>query len=382
MNAVPDMTIRLDRDDEARAQFVIALKAVVNLDMAADIRAAFDTRIASQLEARLGRTLVATNDADRDAAHDALLEEPQYRTWSALTYMSQTLMWDTVGTFVDRQLPRLQDAADALDNRAGKLGSLTLDPDLPLPWNVAEVEIHRQPGGFCFEKHDRDIEAGARYNGGGMIYAAGKGRNALAGKSGGDFIAGIVAERWPDFAPPRRILEIGCGTGRNTIGYARLFPEAEVHGVDCAAGLLRWAHATAESQGLAIHFSQMDVAAMAYPDESFDLIVSHIVGHELTEDRLPAMIAECWRLLAPGGVAVHLDVPIQPGYLGLVDQVLNDWQVQHNNERSWRLWADADVPAFLRTAGFPDDASFAEHVNQGERDIWFAYGGRKPERSA
>lgn len=378
MSAAGDMVIRLDRDNEARAQFVIALKNTVNLGMAADLHSLFDERHAPVIEGALGRKLDPLSKSDREETRKALSNEPLYKHWSAFTYMSQTLMWDTVAGFVDPQLPRLQAAADVLADDAGSLGSLALDPDLQVPWNVADVEIHRQPGGFCFEKHDRDIEAGARYNGGGMIYAAGKGRNALAGKSGGDFVRQLIAERWPDFEP-RRILEVGCGTGRNTVSYAHIYPEAELHGVDCAAGLLRWAHANAEAQGVAIHFRQMDAAAMDYPDESFDLIVSHILGHEMTEEGLPAMVAECWRLLRPGGVAVHLDVPIQPGHIGLVDQVINDWQVQHNNERSWQLWAEADVPTYLREAGFPEEARFHGPISQGGRDVWFVYGGRKPE---
>lgn len=378
MTSAEDLVIRLDRDNESRAQFVIALKNAVNLGMAADLRALFDEKHAPAIEASLGRKLDPLSKSDREATRAALVEEPLYQHWSAFTYMSQTLMWDTVAVFVDPQLPRLQQAAEALTDNPAKRGSLVLNPDLQIPWNVADVEIHRQPGGFCFEKHDRDIEAGARYNGGGMIYAAGKGRNALAGKSGGDFVRQLIAERWPDFTP-RRILEVGCGTGRNTVSYARLFPDAEVHGIDCAAGLLRWAHANAEAQGVAIHFRQMDAASMDYPDESFDLIVSHILGHEMTAEGIPEMIAECWRLLRPGGVAVHLDVPIQPGTIGLVDQVLNDWQVQHNNERSWQIWAEADVPAYLRNAGFPEETRFHGPVSQGGRDVWYAYGGRKPE---
>ncbi len=375
MSTARDIEIRLDANDQARAQFVIALKNAVNLQMASDLRQLFDDR---HQPAKLGRELDRLSGEDRAATRAALEDEPLYRHWSALTYLSQTLMWNTVAGFIDPQLPRLQEAADALSSNPQKLGSLRLDPDLEIPWNIADVEIHRQPGGFCFEKHDRDIEAGARYNGGGLIYAAGKGRSPLAGNSGGDFVRQLVAERWPDLEP-RRILEVGCGTGRNTVSYARIYPEAEIHGVDCAPGLLRWAHANAEAQGLGIHFRQMDAAAMDYPDGSFDLIVSHILGHEMTAERLPAMIAECWRLLSPGGAAVHLDVPIQPGHLGLVDQVLNEWQVRHNNEPSWQIWAEADIPRYLREAGFPEDTLFHGPVSQGERDVWFAYGGRKPE---
>lgn len=379
MNVIADMAIRMTRDDEARAQFVIALKQTVNLGMAADVRAAVRDRIGPALVQARGAPLSDVSEDDRAAVREALVGESVYRSWSGLTYLSQTLMWDTVASFVDRQLPSLQRTADEVTARPRKLGSLELDPELRVPWNISEVNIHRQPGGFCFEKHAGDVEAGARYDGGGKIYAAGKGRNALAGKSGGDFIRGVIADRWPGLRPPLRILELGCGTGRNTLSYARLYPGAEVHGIDCAAPLLRWAHATAEAQGLPVHFRQMDAARTTYPDESFDLIVSHILGHEMTEAGLPAMLSECWRLLRPGGVAVHIDVPTQRAHLPLVDQVLNDWQVQHNNEPSWRMWAEADVPRLLSLAGFAASDSFAGPLGQGSKDVWYVYGGRKPE---
>lgn len=370
------MTIEMLRDDEARARYVIGLKRLVNLDIAADLRSTFEVRIRDSVMHELNRPLHDLYPEHREAVRGALSREPLYRTWSALTYLSQSLMWDTVETFVDRQLPRLQQNAEALSGNPAKHGSLELHPELEIPSNIANVHIHRQPGGFCAEKHDRDIEAGARYEGGGKIYAAGKGRKALAGRSGGDFVRGVVAVRWPNFEP-LRILEVGCGTGRNTLSYARIYPDAEVHAVDCAAPLLRWAHATAESQGLAIHFKQMDAARMSYPDKSFDLIVSHIVGHEMTREGLPAMVKECHRLLRPGGITVHVDVATQPGYLGLVDQVLNDWQVLHNNEPSWRLWSDADALEMLRAAGFAAADRFAEPIGGETNDVWFVYGGRK-----
>ena len=39
-------------------------------------------------------------------------------------------------------------------------------------------------------------------------------------------------------ARPRRVLEIGCGTGRNLAELARRFPEAELTGVDASADML------------------------------------------------------------------------------------------------------------------------------------------------
>jgi S-adenosylmethionine-diacylgycerolhomoserine-N-methlytransferase len=41
----------------------------------------------------------------------------------------------------------------------------------------------------------------------------------------------------PGFAP-RRVLEIGCGTGRNLAELARRFPQAQLYGVDLSADML------------------------------------------------------------------------------------------------------------------------------------------------
>ncbi len=370
------MDLRMDHDDAARAAFVVGLKRFVSGDLSRGLRRRYTTAIAPRLEQSLGRALDDRDREHRKAVKAEIGQEPLYKTWAALNHISQGMMWDCVEGVLRHDLPRLQQTADGLATRNGRLGSLTLDPALRLPRNIANVEIHRQPGGFCYEAHDRDITAGARYNGAGMIYAAGLGRKALAGIGGGDFVKGVIERRWPGFAP-RRILEIGCGTGRNSPSYKRLYPEARMVAVDCAAGLLRFAHANAEAEGVAIDFIQMDITAMDFPDGSFDLVVSHIVGHETTWRGLARMIAESHRVLAPGGIALHVDVPSQPGYTSLLEQVLNDWQVRFNGEPFWMGWADADIRRYMRDAGFRDEDMLIEHVDKDEGGAWFCHGGRK-----
>ena len=370
------MDLQMNNDDRARAAFIISLKRFVNIDLSARLRKSYSRSIVPKLETAKGRPLDDFNRADRKAAKAELEQEPLYRSWAALTYMSQDMMWDCVEGVLRHDLPRLQQTADRLAQSNGRLGSLTLNPDLKLPRNIAMTEIHRQPGGFCYQADDRDITAGARYNGAGMMYAAGKGRNEVAGQSGGDFVRSVIEQRWPGFKP-RRILEVGCGTGRNTPSYKQIYPDAQVVGIDCAPGLLRFAHAYAEAKGTAVDFIQMDITAMDFPDGAFDLVASHIVGHETTHAGLPKMISECYRVLAPGGIALHVDVPNQPAHSKLFDQVLNDWQVRHNGEPFWMGWADADVRAYMRAAGFPENDMLVEAIARGDGGAWFCHGGRK-----
>ena len=370
------MDLRMTPEEQARASFIISLKRFVNRDLSAELRKKFSHDIAPKLEAAQGRPLDDFNRDDRKAAKAEIEQELLYKNWAALTYLSQDMMWDCVEDVLRHDLPRLQQNADRLAGANDRLGSLTLNPVLKLPDNIAKTEIHRQPGGFCYDAGDRDITAGARYNGAGLIYSAGKGRNAQSGRSGGDFVKDVIDEMWPGFAP-RRILELGCGTGRNTPSYKKLYPDAEVVAVDCAPGLLRFAHAYAEAQGTAIDFIQMDITALDFPDQSFDLVASHIVGHETTHSGLPKMIAESYRVLAPGGIALHVDVMNQPAYSKLFDQVLNDWQIKYNGEPFWMGWADADVRAHMRAAGFPEDTMIAGLKGRDPGNTWFCHGGRK-----
>lgn len=377
----PDLSFRMNHDDRARSAFIVGLKKKANLGIAATLESRFNDVIAPALQQKLGRALNDTNRDDRKTVVTALEHEQLYRVWAHMTYLSQGQKWELVDRILQDDMPRLQAAADHYFNLPSKLCTLTLNPNLKVPANIAKTEIHRQPGGFCAETHGSDITAGAKYNfGATMGPSAGRGRTGFKrGRSAGDFVAETIKARYPDLKP-LRILEVGCGTGRNTPSYKRQFPEAEVIAIDCAPGLLRWACAFAESQGAGVHFMQMDATALDFADGSFDLVVSHILGHEMTTRGLPQMIAESWRVLKPGGVMFHADVAIQPGHINLFDQALNQWQVRYNGEPFWMGWADADVPNLMREIGIPDAAAFAEYMSSSERGgEWLCYGARKPK---
>lgn len=367
-------------DVRARGDFVLAFKSWAVRECAGRVHARYDAVVAPELERRKGSALSQTSLDDRELAKHELLDDLVFQLWSKFSYESQGMKWEHVDRIVHENLDHLQAVADHYLSRPDRLGSLTLDPSLELPSNIRNHEIHRQPRGFAFEYHERDISAGALYNMGALIgpaVAAGRGR-LQGNRSSGDFLCELVRQRFPDFAPAS-VLELGCGTGRNTPAYRRAFPDARVVAVDCAPGLLRWAFVNAECQGAAIDFMQMDVSRMDFPDESFDLVASHIVGHETSKKHLPRMIAEAWRVLRPGGVMLHMDVPIQPDRIGLCDQVLNDFQVRHNGEPFWMGWADADIPALMRAAGVPDDCALTGYYGPSERNSpWYCYGARKP----
>ena len=147
---------------------------------------------------------------------------------------------------------------------------------------------------------------------------------------------------------------MGCTVGHCTLPYVDAFPDAEVFGIDLGAPVLRYAHARAEGLGRAVHFSQQNAERTDFEDGYFDLIVSHIVIHEMSPAALRNMLAECHRLLAPGGMMVHADFP---GYAGVdpLTQSMIDWDTYNNHEPFWGPMRDMDLTADAVAAGFGRD---------------------------
>ncbi len=102
---------------------------------------------------------------------------------------------------------------------------------------------------------------------------------------------------------PRRILDIGCGTGYFTGLLRRRFPRADIVAVDIAEGMARTTHARAGRrwpwQGRR-HALCADGCHLPLADGSFDLVCSNLTMQWVPEP--PAMLREMRRVLAPKGL--------------------------------------------------------------------------------
>jgi SAM-dependent methyltransferase len=363
---------RPSHDEAARQRFVGVLKGFANGPLEQQLAARYSETLVPEFRVETGRE----NPINRDEARPLFERDPLFQLWGSMVYASQGLMWQSVGETCRRLGPAFEARAREL-SRASR-GTLELAPALAIPQPIAAVEIHRQPGGYFHESGADDLHAALQYFGTLELYRAAKGltANAPVGEPGiGRYIAGVVKRRFPDLAP-RRILDLGCGPGTETIAYQEAFPGAEVHGLDLSAPFLRFGHAWAEGRGMALHFRQADAQATGYPDGHFDLIVSHILFHETWHDLVPRIFAEARRILAPGGVFLNADVPYQPARMPIPKQVTNDWQVRNNGEPFWTGFADTDVASLLREAGFPPSAIVADYEPLGAGHYFF-FGGRR-----
>lgn len=107
--------------------------------------------------------------------------------------------------------------------------------------------------------------------------------------------------------PDARVLDTGCGPGRELQRVARLVPQGEVVGVDLAAGMVRSAHRAARAKGLDhCAFFQADVGRLPRTfTGGFDLIYNCLAHHHYPEP--DAAAASVLRCLRPGGVYCVVD---------------------------------------------------------------------------
>jgi ubiquinone/menaquinone biosynthesis C-methylase UbiE len=100
------------------------------------------------------------------------------------------------------------------------------------------------------------------------------------------------------------LLDLACGPGGWTCEVAFQHPSAEVIGVDISPSIVEYANTSARSRGLPnVQFLVMDIRQpLAFPDASFDLINGRFLSSFMPPDAWPRLLAECRRLLKPGGV--------------------------------------------------------------------------------
>jgi ubiquinone/menaquinone biosynthesis C-methylase UbiE len=103
----------------------------------------------------------------------------------------------------------------------------------------------------------------------------------------------------------RRVLDVGCGTGR-LLRHARpCYPTAQLVGVDLAGRMVATASAITPTK-LAVRYIQGRAECLPFADDVFDLVFTTLSLRHWTD--LSAGMAEIGRVLTPGGLLVLADV--------------------------------------------------------------------------
>ncbi len=108
----------------------------------------------------------------------------------------------------------------------------------------------------------------------------------------------VEAIEGPDALTPGRALDLGCGTGTNSLYLAR--HGWQVVGVDFAATAIRRARRKAKEAGLAVDFYAADVTRLDFLQPPFDLALDVGCFHTLDAEGRLRYRDQLRRLLRPG----------------------------------------------------------------------------------
>ncbi|MCH8110791.1 MAG: methyltransferase domain-containing protein [Proteobacteria bacterium] len=365
-----------NHDESSRQNFVMALRMHVLKDLLGGNKEVYEARVEPAFRKEHSRP-----PKSRHEVRKAMDHIPYFQMYSSLLRTSQEMIWDSIGSSIERQWDGL---IQKTRSNGSVRGSVTIDPALKVPPYLAAVDHHCMPGSYHTEYRNEDVFNGALYDRGAYLYALG-----AAGKlhdDRGRTISAYIKRTHPSL-DPRRILDMGCTVGASTLAYCDEFPEAEVCAIDIGAPMVRYGHARAEAFGRRVQFSQQNAEHTNFDDGSFDLVVSHVMLHETSRTAMINIMNESWRLLRPGGVMVHLEVPHRLEGQNLYEDFIRDWDTNHNAEPFWGVMNSIDTADFLsrhtvwqREALFERLESSARKggKNAAYTGQWFIFGGQKP----
>ena len=139
-----------------------------------------------------------------------------------------------------------------------------------------------------------------------------------------------------------RILDVGCGIGTlEKLLYPLLRNGAEIIGIDIAANLidygnLHWAHRPNT------HLEVGDANEIAYPDASFDVVISLGLLEFTNQDRV---LSEMARVLKPSGILVVVQIDVVH-YIVLPQNELFNLFYNGTLEGMRRMGADLELKRF------------------------------------
>jgi SAM-dependent methyltransferase len=390
------MKLTPTRDELGRQHFVSGLRSFILNDMAAGMAQAYEKRAKHAFEKDTGRHPETGEDV-----HKALKPDNYFKFYSSFRCNAQEMVWRSILPSLEREESNLGATAQTLSEQAKADGAtLTLDPDLEIPRYVTAVDVHLMPGNYTGGEGDDPVAPGALYDHGLAVFSMG-----LMGSNLDDIgrsVAGYVRGRYPQFKP-QRILDMGCTIGHNTVPWAKEYPEAEIHAIDVAAPCVRYGFARARANGAKIHFHQQNAEQAQFEDGSFDVVFSSMFLHELAPAAIKRVFSEAHRLLRPGGLMIHMELPPND-QMNPYDGFYLDWDSYYNNEPFYKPFRDQNCQALCAQAGFPEEnyvqfvipsrEGYGEHVFQDavsrEGDVdkdtvgrlaagiqWYAFGAWK-----
>ena len=380
---------RPTHDERARQQFVSSLRKHTIIKQTAELKRRYDEKVEPALR-EAGQAPKSWRDI-----RDVMAKDHVHRFYSSTRYNVQEMCFMSVQPTVERVLPDMIRAAEQAAETTPAGGTLRLDPSLSIPKYVSALDVHLAPGYTHREYTENDVAQGAIISFGGRVFTGSHPYRKSYGTVG-ESVSYWIRRKYPDL-DVRDVLDLGTTSGKNLLPFRDTFPNANLYGVDVGAPVLRYGHAYAEAEGVPAHFSQQNAESMDFEDASFDVITSSFFFHEIPLKVTKKVLAECARLLRPGGVMAHMELPNEAAVTDYENFFWN-WDTQNNNEPYYTKFRAQDFHELCEEAGFEQGSTFANLVPDiggngeaianecidGKRETpghgrggWFVFGARK-----
>lgn len=164
---------------------------------------------------------------------------------------------------------------------------------------------------------------------------------------------------------PKRIVDLGCGTGSTTILLQEAFPQAQLIGLDLSPYMLFMAERKAQEKQFPIQWCHGKAEDTGLAGETFDLVTASLLFHETPVEISKAILRESFRLLKGGGQFLLLDG--NQNTLRFADWLTNVFEEPYIQE-----YVEGDVDSWLENTGF---VQIKTHTIWGVHQVSV---GRKP----
>jgi ubiquinone/menaquinone biosynthesis C-methylase UbiE len=277
--------LEVDRSFDAFQDFMLGCKLAWTRELYPVLRARYEQKRAHAAPAPSGPAEVETLLAD-----DPL---NQYFGWFE-RHLQRMKYSGRHGLAPHFAAARAQLAAEL--QAGAESGLVELDPDFVQPGYYVAVDIHQHPGGVW------SVEVA------GYAYERGARTTTPLLDSDADLHHRFTREVMARAGSPRRLVDLGCGFGKSTRPFYTQDRELDVVGVELSAPCLKLAARTAlEDQARNVRFRQADAAQTGLEAGAYDVVTSTMLLHEMPPSHIERTLHEAHRLLAPGGISIHLD---------------------------------------------------------------------------
>ena len=331
-------------DEVARQNFMLNMRSYVMLDMATGMKKIYDHNIEPNF-----KKLNKRKPKNGNEIHKSIKKDTYFKFYSSIRCNAQEMVFRSVLPPIERSMKDLKRKAKTLSKSKKIKGSLNLDKNLPIPKSVSAIDVHLMPGCYHSEHSENDMSQGAIYDNGVSVFSMGFFGDKL--DDIGSSISLFIKKKYPKFKP-LKILDLGCTVGHNTLPWSKAYPKAEVHALDVGAPVLRYGHARAQSEGVNVHFHQQNAEKTNFKDNSFDLVFSSMFLHEVPRKGIKLILKEAKRLLKPGGLMLHMELPPNK-MLEPYDSFYLDWDSYYNKEPFYKPFRDMVPEKVCSDAGFP-----------------------------